>query len=173
MVAIRALVIEKRNTPRLLLKQHNDNARRSYQEIGGMFLRDMVLVRFTAAHAQEAGYVKRKGELLPPGSKAFKRSYSGKKFKRFGHMRPLEFSGDTKREIKQGAHVKVTKNGARVVFPAARKFNLRHPTSQIRMNEEFRSITTREAQTLGQAFDRTYNTLINRGSPETIITKIG
>jgi hypothetical protein len=171
-ILVKALIVEKRKTPRLLLKQHNANARTSYKELGAIFLRDLVDVRFTTEHAREAGYKHRKGELIPFGSKPFNRSYTGRKFNQFGHMRPLEFSGETRQGIKVGARGQESSKGVRVIFPGARKFNLRHPKSQINMADEFRTVTQREAELLGKKFDEFYGTLANGGSPETVITKI-
>ncbi len=52
--------------------------------------------RFTPEHAIAAGYTRRKGELIPRDTKAFRQSYTGRKLRMFGHTNPLQFSGDTR-----------------------------------------------------------------------------
>ena len=107
---------------------------------------------FAEDASQRYGYIARKGERLPRGSKAYERSYTGRKEAQVGHTRPLEFSGKSReaseryrvRGIGQGEAA-----GARVSMPTP-TLNYRHPKSQIRMADELRSVTPAEENELGR-----------------------
>ncbi len=107
-------------------------------------------LRFTEAHGKAAGYSPRKGEGT--SGKTFWRSYAGRKRKKFGHSRPLEWSGETRRAVAM-ANVATTRTHARIAYPGARKLNFRHPKSDIRMSQEFTKILPSEAADLGRRFD--------------------
>lgn len=109
--------------------------------------------RFTPEHAQAAGYARRKGELQPAGSKSFRRSYTGRKQKRFGHTNPLQFTGETRRRIASEFNITSTKKGGKIAYRGASKFSFRHPRSRVRMNEEFRRLIPSEIETLADVFD--------------------
>lgn len=135
----------------IAMKKATPKMREITAEYFDLHLRDK---RFTEEHAREAGYMRRKGELQPRGSKAFHRSYTGQKLARKGHTRPLEFSGDTRRAMNASATYSSTSNGGRVKYSGAKNFNYRHPKSQIRMGEEFRRITDSESVELARVFDQ-------------------
>jgi hypothetical protein len=102
---------------------------------------------FTKAGAQKYGYYKRKGELISPGSKAFRRSYTGKKLRKFGHTDPLKFTGETY-HLGKVAKIKATSKQARVILPAG--LNRKHPKSQIRMRDEATRVLPDESSHLKQ-----------------------
>lgn len=104
--------------------------------------------RFTQAHAKAAGYAKRSGEDLTYGSKAFWRSYVGRKIRKFKHNQPLRWSGNTRRGS-AFATVSTTRVQARVKYPRVRVLNFR-PNLQA----EFRRILPDEARQLGRVYDR-------------------
>lgn len=108
--------------------------------------------RFDPDHQREAGFAQRKGQGLPRGSKAYNRSYTGRKEKRFGHTRALEFTGDTRRAIR-AASISSTSKGGKASYPGASKFSFRHPRSRIRMQDEFRRILPAEATELAEVYD--------------------
>ncbi len=113
--------------------------------------------RFTKEHAKKAGYTPRKGEASAGvanyygNSKAFMKSYTGRKLKKFGHTRPLEFSG-TARRLVRTASISSTSNGSRVRYPGARVFNYKNPFSNpaMNLNLEFRTILPEEAEQIGR-----------------------
>lgn len=86
------------------------------------------------------GYTPRKGEGL--SGKAFYRSYSGRKLKKKGHLKPLVWSGESM-ALAKIRDVRATRNRATLV-QHARGLNRRHPASQVRMNEEIRAIAPNE-----------------------------
>lgn len=117
--------------------------------------------RFTEAHAKEAGYAARKGEQMAQGTKAFRASYTGRKLKRFGHTRPLEYSGESRRNVRM-ASISSTSKGGKASYRGAAKFNFRHPKSKIRMNEEFTRLTQTEAEILGYVYDGDLNQALKK-----------
>lgn len=100
---------------------------------------------FTKAGAARYGYHKRKGEGQTPGSKPFKRSYTGRKLKKFGHTDPLKFSGETY-QLGKVSKIKATSKQARVILPVG--LNRKHPKSQIRMRDEATRVLPEEADYL-------------------------
>lgn len=125
--------------------------------------------RFTHAHAEAAGYKKRKGEGQPRGSKAWKRSYTGRKFAKYGHTRPLEWSGKTRDKIATQYRVASSSKWGRVIYSGASKFSLRHPKSQIRMQEEFRRLLPEEEVQLGEVYDRRLDQLMGEDDSSTTV----
>lgn len=100
---------------------------------------------FTAAGGAQYGYFQRKGEGQPRDSKAFRRSYAGRKLRKFGHGDPLKFSGDAYRRGKV-AIVRATSKQAKVVLPS--KFNWKHPKSRIVMRDELTRVLPAESDAL-------------------------
>lgn len=124
----------------------------TWQEVGTLFHGTMRDKRFTSPHAREAGYYLRKGESMAVGSKEFRRSYTGKKFRLFGHTRPLEFTGKTRLALRS-ANISSFALKVQVKYSGARTLNLRNPKSRINMSEEFRRILPSEERELGQHFN--------------------
>lgn len=109
---------------------------------------------FTVAGGRRHGFLPRKGEELPFGSKKYWRSYAGQKMRQHGHQRPLTFSGLSKR-LTQIRRIRATatnkKSQCKVILPPG--FNRRHPASKIDMRAEVTHITIDEARRLVQMFD--------------------
>lgn len=108
--------------------------------------------RFDPDHQEAAGFAKRKGEMLPRATKAFRRSYTGIKLRKYGHTRALEFTGDTRRKIRT-ASISSTANKGKAAYRGASKFSFRHPKSRIRMSDEFRRLLDSEITELANVFD--------------------
>ncbi len=147
-----ATIRDRGTTPRGMRKAYSAAARAAWFATALRFHTVYRDRRFTEEHAREAGYARRKGELLARGSKAFQRSYTGRKLRLFGHTRALEFSGETRNKMR-AASISSTRTMGKAAYPGASKFSFRHPKSKIRMQEEFRRILPREADELGQYFD--------------------
>lgn len=141
------------NTPRGMKRAYNNASKAAWADTAFEFHAHYRDKRFTNEHAQEAGFALRKGEGLPRGSAAFRKSYTGRKLRMMGHTRPLEFSGDTRRKVRS-ASISSTSKGGKAAYAGASKFNFRHPKSKIRMSEEFKRITAAEAIALGEFYDR-------------------
>jgi hypothetical protein len=128
--------------------------------------------RFTVEHAKAAGYAPRKGSTMPVGSKQFWGSYLGRKLRKFGHMRPLEFSGRTRQAVRSYVSLSSTSKGSRAAYPGARVFNFRNPKSDpgMSMNLEFRRILPQEAEHMARAIDSTLDEFWNQKIEEEVTT---
>jgi hypothetical protein len=140
------------NIGRSLRKAYTEASEPSWEETGRTFHHQMRPARFTHKHAREAGYMKRK-----PG-------YEKRKFRRFGHTYPLVWSGEVKRLVatarikaRKGTGQAGNQGGVQVIYPGARKLNLRSKHTNIRMNEEFTRVTDREAGLLGLYFETRFS----------------
>ncbi len=77
-------------------KRHlNDIKRDSFIAAGEEWHDDSSAGHFTNAGAQKYGYAKRQGEQAGTSGGRFWNSYTGQKKKKFGHTRPLRWSGDS------------------------------------------------------------------------------
>lgn len=141
--------------PRSVQTQVNATKRDAWLHTGEYFHGKLRDKRFTAEHAREAGYIRRRGEGMAQGTKAFRASYTGRKLRLYGHTRPLEFTGETRRLVRQ-ASIQVFSMRCQVRYAGARKFNFRNPKSQINMAEEFRRVTTSEIKELGEQFNNRF-----------------
>jgi hypothetical protein len=144
---------ERGNTPRGMKRAFNAASKSAWYDVAVRFHAEYRDKRFTEEHAREAGYGHRKGELMARGTKAFRQSYTGRKLRIKGHTRPLEFSGET-RQLVRMASISSTAKGGKAAYAGASKFNFKHPKSKIRMSEEFRRVTAKEAEALGQYYDQ-------------------
>lgn len=109
--------------------------------------------RFEEDHQRAAGFALRKGQGMAKGSKAYRRSYTGRKEARFGHTRALEFTGETRKAVRS-ASISSTSNRGRAAYRGASKFSFRHPKSRIRMQDEFRRLLDSEIRELAEVYDR-------------------
>jgi len=135
-----------------LKSQFNVASKAAWFETAKYFHTNLRERRFDPEHQRAAGFSQRKGQGLPEGSKFYKRSYTGRKQRRFGHTRALEFTGDTRRAIR-AARISSTSKGGKASYPGASKFSFRHPRSRIRMQEEFRQILPTEVDELATYYD--------------------
>jgi hypothetical protein len=129
------------------------------EHMGSFWHQKFLRKHFTAEGGREYGYMKRKGEGMPRGSKRWRRSYTGRKFARFGHTRPLVFSGVSER-LSRVVDVRATAKRARVVLP--RGFNRRHAKSRIRMRDEVTAVSQQEEQVLSNQADRKVTERLDR-----------
>lgn len=137
---------ERGATPRGLGRAFRAAAKEAYKAAIEHFHQEMRPLRFTAAHGKEAQYRLRKGEELPYGSKAFWRSYTGRKVRKFGHKRPLEFTGFTKRQSRMVTITSTSNQGKG-------RYNVRVLNFHPDLAAEFRRILPREAKQMGRVFD--------------------
>lgn len=135
-------------------KEIRASLKKSWENAGRFFHLNLRDKRFTKEHAQKAGYTLRKGEDKGTNSKDFFRSYTGRKLKKYGHTRPLEFSGATRSAVRS-ANISSTSSGARVAYAGARSFNYRNPFSNptMNLNLEFRKILPEEAAQIAKQIE--------------------
>ena len=159
-------------TPRGMRRQFQKAQAEAWEDTALEFQRAYVSRRFTVAHAREAGYTKRKGDELPWGSKGWRRSYMGIKFRRFKHQRPLEFTGETRAAVTgpTAANVRATAYQAQLAYPGARKLSFRAKGSDVRAQDEFRRVVPSEASTLAKFYDRRLDRILAANTDQTTTT---
>lgn len=120
--------------------------------------------RFMPRHFEESayeryGYYQRKGMGLTADSRAFRRSYAGRKIRRFYHNKPLVFTGETF-ALARLLKLRVTSKQARVILPPG--LNRKHPKSRISMRDEVTRLLPDEARELLEVGRRTFRESIAR-----------
>ncbi|QDV81429.1 hypothetical protein [Planctomycetes bacterium TBK1r] len=132
----------------------------SYRETGDHFHEKMKDRRFTQEHARLAGFLPRAGELESRTSDVFKKSYTARKLRMFGHTDPLVYTGKTKRStetVKTDVISSILTDGdgigeVKVTYPQAKGFRRRSAYTQIDMRSEFSRVTPHEHKELGGVF---------------------
>ena len=131
-------------------REWNNLVREMFHHLGIIWHKDFRAKHFTRRGASEYGYAPRSGERgnIPP--QGFHRSYTGQKLKRFGHTRPLVFTGESERATRQrDIRATATSKRAKVrVHLHAPKLNFRNPKSKTNPGEEVRTISRKEARAL-------------------------
>lgn len=129
----------------LTKKQVNDALKASMHAIGVRWRRRYLPLHFGNAASARYGYTPRAGER--GSGKRFDRSYTARKLRFLHHTRPLEFTGEGKRQALNGQRlVYATRDTVRMPLP--RKFNWRNKKSKVRMADEIRAVTPAEAKEL-------------------------
>lgn len=135
-----------------LRREFQAASRQAWYEVGVYWHTHLRERRFDPQHQRAAGFALRRGQGMPRDSKGYRRSYTGRKERRFGHTHALEYTGDTRRNIR-AANISSTGNRSRIAYPGARTFNYRHPKSRIRMFDEFRRMLPEEIEELAEYYD--------------------
>lgn len=155
---------ERGASPRGMRKVWNAGSKIAFLDAAQFFDDELRDRRFTTAHAAAAGYTQRKGEGLPRGSKAWKRSYYGQKERRYKHNRPLEKSGKTRDKLRSGGRRTSTRDKARISYSQASVFNFRHPKSMVRMSDEFTRVLPEENEQMAHVYDSRLDRELNDAS---------
>ena len=142
-------------TPWLMKRELPQILKRVWEEIGNHWHRQMRPKHFTHAGAREYGYTPRKGEKDAASSKGFRRSYSGRKLRKFGHTLPLVYTGES-RDITARRDVRPTRHGVRIVM-AANKLNYKNPYTAIDKRDEMTRVSPEDTRTLAAMFNRWLN----------------
>lgn len=100
---------------------------------------------FEESAFQRYGYYQRKGMGLAADSRAFRRSYTGRKIRKTGANRPLVFTGETF-ALARLLKLRVTSKQARVILPQG--LNRKHPKSRISMRDEVTRLNPDEVRAL-------------------------
>lgn len=157
MIIDKITVRERGATPGILKRELNRLSKASWFDAAKRHHVENTADRFTPEHARKAGYHKRKGENLAPGSKGFKRSYYGRKLRSDtkgggpGRADPLVYSGKSQQQSKFPS-IGSTASGAKIRFRTP-VFNFRHPKSRIRMSDEFRKVLPEEKTQIVDHYD--------------------
>lgn len=118
----------------------------AWTQTGEFWHRTLRPRHFQADALSEYGYARRK------------RRYLARKRAKWGHIRPLVWSG----ELEQATRARRietrtfrTRSRMRVVLPLARKANWRHPASQVNLREELTAVSDRDAERMVAVHNRT------------------
>lgn len=142
-------------TPKLLKRAWNDIHRDAAKFAGIYWHTHFRPLHFRNLATRRYGYAFRQGENLQ-GAKGFRASYTGQKLRKYGHTRPLVFSGNSER-LTEIQDVRATATGgqyggarARVVMPAP-TLNLRRWPSSPDMRKELTTVIPEEIEEISQA----------------------
>lgn len=139
---------------RVMRRHHARIMRASFEVAGATYHERFMAKHFTTLGAREYNYTPRSGERAGVGSKAFFRSYTGRKQKEKGHTRPLVWTGASELLAKI-RDIRATSKRARIV-QHARGLNRRNPRSEVNPAEEIQRTTERERRVVRVTFKRTY-----------------
>lgn len=122
---------------------------------------------FTVAGAKEYGYQPRDGEKAGTASKHFWRSYTGRKLKKFGHRRPLMWSGDSELRTRTRKVSASSKWGRWT--NSARKLNFRPHPNAPNLPDELTRVSSREIVKLAKVYEKKFGQELKRIKEETAV----
>lgn len=140
-----------------LLKRELNNCHRDAMHAAGTFWHENYREEhFTNRGSTKYGYTPRSGEPGREHPGGFRKSYTGKKLRAKGHTRPLEWSGDSRRQSRTPRIVATAKKGeARVrVIMNVPGLNRRYRGSPIDMRKELVTVIPAEGQEIGNQTSR-------------------
>jgi len=150
---ITAITIRERGaTPRGMGKIMREATKAGYEAAGIWWHNECRPKHFTREAYQLYQYTPRQGES-GTGTKIFKKSYTGRKLKKFGHTNPLVYTGVSER-LTRARDVRATSKGVRIVMSAP-ALNFRPKGGRINMVNELRErFTGREVSMVAKIVDR-------------------
>lgn len=151
---------ERGATPGIMKRELRKLQKLAYEQDGLWWHKMFRPKHFTKRGATEYGYAPRQGEAGSGWSKGFRRSYTGKKLRRYGHTRPLVLTGETQ-SMTRVRDVRANSNGVRVVLRGANKLNWRYAGSEINMREEMTRVSEREQVEIVRLHDRVLDRKLN------------
>lgn len=125
----------------------NDAARETMLEAGELWHRDIRPKHFRNSATSEYGYAPRSGER--GSNRPFKGSYTEGKLRKYGHTRPMVYSGESEEDTERNVTFKATATGkqSRVkVRMNARKLNFKNPRSRIDLRAELVRVSVRDRE---------------------------
>lgn len=137
--------------PRTLAKQWSALMREEWRRTGHYWHDRYREKHFTRQGGREYKYTRRKGELMR-GERRYGSTYTGRKEKRWGHTRPLVFTGFTRRLARQRV-VRPTRRGVKIPIRAP-GLNRRHPKSRVNMAREMRTVSRAEVVEITRNLER-------------------
>lgn len=138
----------------LAKRELNAILRAGYHQLGVYWVANFRAKHFTNAGATEYGYTPRKGER--GSGRAWKGSYTARKLKKFGHTRPLEWSGRSK-ERTRAARVQAysaNKKSRVEIRMNATALNFKAKGSTINMRDEMTRLSKQENTILTRLLGR-------------------
>jgi hypothetical protein len=139
-------------TPDVTKREWGKICQPGWQETGEYWHAHYRAKHFTAAGAREYGYASRGGENLPHSEKQFRRSYTGRKLKLYGHTKPLVYTG-TSEALTRQRDVRATGKLMRVVLHAP-ALNFKNAWMKCDMRAEMTRVSDAEQRQLVRVLDR-------------------
>lgn len=137
--------------PKAMAKELRHAKKAELGRVGQLWHDKMAPKHFSQQATARYGYQKRK------------KGYTIRKAKRKGHTRPLEYTGDMKRQVLRAARITSTSRGARVVMKGPRYlYAYRKDQSQPHKAEEITATTRAERDVLAALYDRRMTRRLNR-----------
>lgn len=166
---ILAVTIRERGaTPRHLRKAMTAAKRKGWLAAGVWWHTECRPKHFTRKAYQIYGYTPRMGEG-GTATKIFKRSYTGRKLKKFGHTNPMVWSGVSER-LTRARDVRATAKGVRIVMNAP-ALNFRPKGGRINLRAELQTLTHSEVMHAARIIDSVIDRELD-AYQETTVTKV-
>jgi hypothetical protein len=149
-------------TPRSLIKNWRKIQKEALRD-GGVFWHGTFLpIHFTREAYQRYGFMPRMGEG-GTASKNFKRSYTGRKLRKWGHTNPLVWSGISRRlaTARRPNGVRATAQYCRIPIPAP-ALNFRPKGGRINLRREVLAIIQPEVDAVARIAQRSTTARIKR-----------
>jgi len=124
----------------------------SWFDIGKLWAGKFRPKHFTEKGAREYKYTTRQGQRGTPGTASFRRSYTGRKYRTYGHRDPLVWTGQS-RSMSRVARISATSNRVRISMSTPR-LNYRHRSGRINMADELRRVSPREMREIVKTLER-------------------
>lgn len=125
---------------------------KAYARLGLYWHRNHLPKHFANRASSEYDYAPRQGERGSGANRRFSSTYTGGKLKRYGHTRPLELSGASRRQAEATATVRATSKSVRVSFQAG-NLSFSHPSGRIDMRKEIQALSAEDRYDLGKYMD--------------------
>jgi hypothetical protein len=148
-MAMQITVRKRGMTPKVAKRVLNDIHRAGMRQLGEKWHTEYRPLHFRNLASTRYNYTPRQGERGRTVAN-FNRSYTGRKLAKFGHTRPLVYTGESERASQTPTIEAVAKRGsARVaVRMRAYKLNYRYAGSPIDMRAELQTVIPAESQAL-------------------------
>jgi len=128
-------------------------------KVGRFWHRVILRKHFTVAGASEYGYQRRS------------KGHETRKLRKYGHRRPLVFTGDLERQVSRVVDVRASSKGARVVLHGPRYlWQYRKDYGQPNKAAELQTVSKRDAKLLAEVLDEHIRQEANRGTGTVDIT---
>jgi hypothetical protein len=138
-------------TPNVIAKVMRGATKPAYEKAGIFWHREHRPKHFTTKGGSEYNYQARQGER--GSGKAFKRSYTARKLRKYGHTRPMVWSGQSE-AFSRIRDVRSTSKGVRVVMALPRHFfQFRKDLNQPNLAEELSRVSEAEQEQIAKVLD--------------------
>lgn len=150
------------------LRQQNEIAREVAYDVGLFWHQNYLDRHFTREGAKAYGYEPRQGDLQKPFTDKWYRTYTGRKYRTFGHRDPLKFTGRSYRYLKLPRfRITATRGVAKLRIllgaPAFNFKNFRGGRSKVNMAKDISTLLDSEKQAMTEvarnSFHRRYQAL--------------